>query len=58
MEYNKNVESLLKKGDINFTLNKVNSFSKKVKPLIIYEDSLLNKFNALDDNIGKSAIYR
>jgi len=43
------VKSLLKKGDIN---------SNKVKPIIIYYDSLLSKFNALDDNIGKSAVYR
>jgi hypothetical protein len=47
-KYNK-VKSLLKKGDIN---------SNKVKPIIIYYDSLLSKFNALDDNIGKSAVYR
>jgi hypothetical protein len=30
----------------------------KIKPLITYNDSLLNKFNALDDNMGKSGIYR
>jgi hypothetical protein len=40
-------QSLLKKGDI-----------KKVKPIVAYDDSLLKKFNALDDNIGKSVIYR
>jgi hypothetical protein len=46
-KYNK-IRSVLKK-DID---------SNKVKPIITYEDSLLNKFNALDDNIGKSVIYR
>lgn len=30
----------------------------KVKPIKIYNDSLLNKFNALEDNRGKSAVYR
>jgi hypothetical protein len=49
-KYNKTA-SLFKKEDINI-------LSKKVEPLIIYNDSLLNKFNALDNNIGKSAIYR
>ena len=60
MEYNKNTEFLFKKGDINFSLNKVNgnSLSNKVKPIIIYYNSLLKKFNALKDNKGKSGIYR
>jgi hypothetical protein len=48
--YNKSI-SLLKKGDSKIIRD-------KVKPLITYNDSLLNKFNALDDNVGKSAIYR
>jgi hypothetical protein len=43
----------LKKRDTNFR-----SFGSEFKPLITYNDSLLNKFNALDDNIGKSGIYR
>jgi hypothetical protein len=32
--------------------------SNKVKPIVVYKDSLLSKFKALDDNIGKSAVYR
>jgi hypothetical protein len=58
MGYNKNAEYLLKKGYINFSLNKVNgnSLSNKVKPIKVYDDSLLKK-NALKDNIGKSGIY-
>lgn len=32
--------------------------SNKLKPIITYNDTLLNKFNALYDNIGKSVIYR
>ena len=58
MGYNKNAESLLKKGYINFSLNKVNgnSLSNKVKPIKVYDNSLLKK-NALKDNIGKSGIY-
>ena len=60
MRYYKNTQYLLKKGDINFSLNKVNgnSLSNKVKPIKVYDDSLLNKFNALKDNIGKSGIYK
>jgi len=42
MKYNKNTASLLKKGYINFNL-----LSHKIEPLKIYNDSLLNKFNAL-----------
>jgi hypothetical protein len=48
MKNNKNIASLFNE-DI---------YSNKVKPLITYNNSLLNKFNALDDNIGKSGIYR
>lgn len=57
---NNKIASLLKKGDTKFTSNKVNcnSPSNKIKPLIIYDGSLISKFNALDDNMGKSAIYR
>jgi len=60
MKYHKNTASLFKKGDINFSSKKVNcsSDSNKIKPLITYDNSLINKFNALDDNIGKSTIYR
>ncbi len=60
MKNNKNTESLLKKGDINFSLNQVNgnSLSNKVKSITIDDDYLLNKFNALKDNIGKSGIYK
>jgi hypothetical protein len=60
MRYYKNTQYLLKKGDINFSLNKINgnSLSNKVKPIKVYDDSLLNKFNALKDNIGKSGIYK
>jgi len=32
--------------------------SNKLKPIITYNDTLLNKFNALYDNIDKSVIYR
>jgi hypothetical protein len=49
MKYNKIVAPL--KEDINIP-------SQKVKPLIIYNASLFDKFKALDDNIGKSVIYR
>jgi hypothetical protein len=45
--------SLSKREDINLNIN-----SNKVEPLIIYNDTLLNKFNALDDNIGRSGVYR
>lgn len=41
----------------NKFIKKRRYFSNKVKPIKIYNDSLLNKFNALDDNIGKSGIY-
>ena len=60
MKYNKNTGYILKKGDIKFPLNQTNCNSKgnKIKPLIIYNNSLLNKVNALADNIGKSVIYR
>lgn len=51
-KYSKTV-SLIKKGDINLDIT-----SNKVEPLLIYNDSLLNKFNALEDNMSKSAIYR
>jgi excinuclease UvrABC nuclease subunit len=51
MKNNKNIESLFEKKDINISRN-------KVKPLITYNNSLLNKLNALEDNIGKSGIYR
>lgn len=51
-EYN-NSTFTLKKRDTNFY-----SSGSEFKPLITYDDSLLNKFNALDDNIGKSGIYR
>lgn len=47
-----------KKKDKNLLLNKVNSLSNKIKPLVIYDDSLLDKLNALNNNIGKSAVYR
>lgn len=43
----------LKKGDTNFR-----SFSSEFKPLITYDDSLLNKFNALEGNKDRSGIYR
>jgi hypothetical protein len=56
MKYKKNTTSLFKKEDINLSSMKVNC--NKIKPLTIYDDSLINKFNALDDNIGKSGIYR
>jgi GIY-YIG catalytic domain/NUMOD1 domain len=46
-------ESLFKKEDININTSRI-----KIKPLIIYNDSLLDKFKALDDNIGKSVVYR
>lgn len=52
IKYN-NPSFSLKKRDANF-----HSFGSEFKPFIIYNDSLLNKFNALDDNIGKSGIYR
>lgn len=32
--------------------------SNKVKSITIDDDYLLNKFNALKDNIGKSGIYK
>jgi hypothetical protein len=59
MKYNKNTRFILK-GDANFSSNKVNcnSLSNTIKPLITYDGSLIGKFNALDNNIGKSAIYR
>jgi hypothetical protein len=44
-------ESLFKKEDLN-------TLRIKIKPLITYNDSLLSKFKALDDNIGKSVVYR
>jgi hypothetical protein len=44
-------ESLFKKEYFN-------TLRINIKPLITYNDSLLNKFKALDDNIGKSVIYR
>jgi hypothetical protein len=50
MKYNKTT-SFSKKGDISI-------LSKKVKPIIVYDGSLISKFKALDSNIGKSAIYR
>ena len=53
MKYNKNTTSLIKRGDISFNL-----ISNKVEPIKIYNNSLLNKFNVLDDNLGKSGIYR
>jgi GIY-YIG catalytic domain/NUMOD1 domain len=48
-KYNNN--NILYKEDTRF-------FSSKVKPLIIYNNSLLNKSNALRDNVDKSGIYR
>lgn len=50
MQNNKNIISLFKKGDFNV--------NNKVEPVKTYNDTLLDKFNALDDNIGKSAVYR
>lgn len=50
MKNNKNTISLFEKED--------STSRNKIKPLITYDNSLLNKFNALDDNIGKSGIYR
>lgn len=38
--------------------NSTSFFSSKFEPLITYNNSLLNKFNILTDNKGKSAIYR
>jgi hypothetical protein len=49
MKYKKNAALL--KEDINIPSN-------KIKPLIIYNASLFDKFKALKDNIGKSVIYR
>ena len=55
------------KQNNNNTLNKDSLPANKIctnliifipKPVIIYNDSLLNKFNALDNNLGKSGIYR
>jgi len=50
IKYNKTV-SLFENEDICIPHN-------KVKPIKIYNDSLLNKFNALEDNQSKSAVYR
>jgi len=42
MKNNKNTASLFKRGNINILLKKVNCNSpgNKIKPLIIYDDSL------------------
>lgn len=50
IKYNKTV-SLFENEDICISHN-------KVKPIKIYNDSLLNKFNALEDNQSQSAVYR
>jgi group I intron endonuclease len=38
--------------------NTTRFFSSKLEPFIIYNNSLLNKYNILKDNIDKSGIYR
>jgi hypothetical protein len=58
--YKNNPKVSLNKKGINIPTYKINTcfFSSKVEPIITYNDTLLNKFNALDDNKGKSGIYR
>lgn len=54
---NKNI--LNKNINLSFVNKKTTRFfSSKFEPLIIYNNSLLNKSNILRDSIGKSAIYR
>ena len=54
LKYNENTSLLLKK-DI---LSKQGTASYKIKPLITYNNSLLNKLNVLKENKDKSGIYR
>jgi len=54
LKYNENISLLLKK-DI---LSKQGTASYKIKPLITYNNSLLNKLNVLKENKDKSGIYR